>query len=123
VFTADYAGGAGTATVSPVPVTSGAAQNVTNVGAGLTVVKIGGGASALYSQSLIFHPEAFTFVTADLIDVSKYGAWGGREVMDGISMRIARQYDITNDNIPCRIDVLYGYKTLRAQLAARIIAQ
>jgi hypothetical protein len=43
--------------------------------------------------------------------------------MDGISMRIAQQYNISTDTIPCRIDVLYGYKTLRAQLAARIIAQ
>ena len=33
--------------------------------------------------------------------------------MDGISMRIARQYQITNDTVPCRIDVLYGYKAIR----------
>ena len=38
-------------------------------------------------------------------------------------MRIARQYDIVNDNVPCRIDVLYGYKTLRPQLAVRVIAE
>jgi hypothetical protein len=123
VVTADYAGGAGNMPISPTPVTSGAGQNVTNVGAGLTVVKIGGGVSALYKQSVVFHPEAFTFVSADLIDVSKFGAWGARQVMDGISMRIARQYDITNDKVPCRIDVLYGYKTIRPQLACRIIAQ
>ncbi len=123
VVTADYAGGAGNLSISPTPVTSGAAQNVTNVGAGLTVAKAGGGASALYSQSVLFHPEAFAFVTADLVDVSKLGAWGSRQVMDGISMRIARQYNISNDTVPCRIDVLYGYKTLRPQLAARVIAQ
>lgn len=123
VVTADYAGGAGNMSISPAPVTAGAAQNVTNVGAGLTVAKVGGGASALYTQSVLFHPEAFTFVTADLIDVSKFGAWGARQVMDGISMRIARQYDISTDTIPCRIDVLYGYKTLRPQLACRVIAQ
>jgi hypothetical protein len=123
VVTANYAGGAGNLSISPTPITSGAAQNVTAVGAGLTVAKAGGGASALYSQSVLFHPEAFAFVTADLVDVSKFGAWGARQVMDGISMRIARQYNITNDNVPCRIDVLYGYKTLRPQLAARVIAQ
>jgi hypothetical protein len=123
VVTAAYAGGAGNLSISPTPVTTGPTQNVTNVGAGLTVAKVGGGASALYAQSMLFHPEAFTFVTADLIDVSKLGAWGSRQVMDGISMRIARQYNISTDTIPCRIDVLYGYKTLRPQLAARIIAQ
>ena len=56
------------------------------------------------------------------IDVTQFGAWGAREVMDGISMRIARQYDITNDKFPCRLDVLYGYKTIRPQLAARILS-
>jgi hypothetical protein len=43
-----------------------------------------------------------------------------REVMDGISMRIIRDYDINNDNMPCRIDVLYGYKAIRPQLACRL---
>jgi hypothetical protein len=42
--------------------------------------------------------------------------------MDGISMRIARQYDIVNDKIPCRIDVLYGYAAIRPELAVRIQA-
>jgi hypothetical protein len=43
-----------------------------------------------------------------------------REVMDGISMRLVRQYDINNDAMPCRLDVLYGYKTIRPQLACRL---
>ena len=37
-------------------------------------------------------------------------------------MRIVRQYDINNDRFPCRLDVLYGYKTIRQQLACRISA-
>jgi hypothetical protein len=123
VLTADYAGGAGNIQVSPSIVTSGARQNVTasptDTGA---VVKLGAGASETLKQSLVYHPDAFTFVTADLIDVSKFGAWGAREVMDGISMRIARQYDIVNDKVPCRIDVLYGFKTIRPEMAARIHA-
>jgi hypothetical protein len=123
VLTADYAGGAGNLQVSPSIVTSGARQNVTasptDTGA---VAKLGAGASETLKQSLVYHPDAFTFVTADLIDVSKFGAWGAREVMDGISMRIARQYDIVNDKVPCRIDVLYGFKTIRPEMAARIHA-
>lgn len=122
VVTADYAGGAGTLAISPAIVTSGATQNVsaspTNGGA---VTKIGG-ASAVYKPSLAFQENAFTFATADLEDVSKYGAWGAREVYDGISLRIARQYAISTDTIPCRIDVLYGYKTIRPELACRILS-
>jgi hypothetical protein len=124
VITADYAGGAGNIAISPAIVLAGAAQNVSAGPAdNAAISKVGGGASALYSQSVLFHPDAFTFVTADLVDVSKYGAWGSRQVMDGISMSIAQQYNISNATIPCRIDVLYGYKTLRPQLATRIIAK
>lgn len=122
VVTADYAGGAGNASISPTPITAGAAQNVTNVGAGLAVAKAGGAASALYSQSVMFHPDAFTFVTADLVDPSKYGAKGSRQVMDGISMTFAQQYSIADASVPARLDVLYGFKTIRPQLACRVIA-
>jgi P22 coat protein - gene protein 5 len=122
VVTAAYAGGAGTLAVSPSIVISGGTQNVsaspTNGGA---VTKVGG-ASAIYRPSLAFHENAFTFATADLEDVSQYGAWGSRQVYDGISMRVARQYAINTDTIPCRIDILYGYKTIRAELAARILS-
>src|SRR6266567_1909175 len=123
VVTADYAGGGGNLAISPSIVVTGAGQNVTaSPTSGGNVVKVGAGASETYTQSVAFHKEAFAFVSADLIDVSKYGAWGSRQVMDGISMRVARQYDITNDKVPCRIDVLYGFKTIRPQLACRVIA-
>ena len=102
--------------------TSTGRQNVsaspTNGGA---VTKIGG-ASAIYKPSLAFHKNAFTFATVDMEDVSQYGVWSARESYDGISMRVARQYAISTDAIPCRIDVMYGYKTLRAELAARILS-
>lgn len=121
VVTANSGASATSLSISPAIVTSGPTQNVTasptDTGA---VVKLGGTTS--YVQSCVYHPDAFTFVSADLVDVAKFGAWGARVVQDGISMRIARQYDITNDKVPCRIDVLYGYKTIRPQLACRVIA-
>jgi hypothetical protein len=76
-------------------------------------------ASTAYGQNIFAHKDAFVFSTVDLEDVSQYGAWGAREVMDGISMRVAKQYDITNDAVPCRIDVLYGFAGLYPELASR----
>jgi len=38
-------------------------------------------------------------------------------------MTLAQQYSITDASVPARLDVLYGYKTLRPQLAVRVIAQ
>jgi hypothetical protein len=37
-------------------------------------------------------------------------------------MRVVRQYAIATDTYPCRIDILYGYKTLRPQLACRVLS-
>lgn len=121
VVTADYAGGAGNLSVSPSIVTSGGRQNVTasptNGGA---VTKVGG-ASAVYKPSVVFHKDAFAFATADLVMPTGVD-FSAREVMDGLSMRVVRQYDINNDKFPTRIDVLYGYKTIRSQLACRVLS-
>lgn len=123
VVTAAKTSGAGAMSFAPAIYTSTGRQNVTAAGMpnGAALVKIGGNA-AVYRPSLAYHKNAFTFVTADLEDVAQYGAWGAREVYDGISMRVARQYVIGTDTVPCRLDVLYGYKTLRAQMAARILS-
>lgn len=122
VVTEDYAGGAGSLKFAPAIYTTGGAQNVVAAGManGAALVKVGG-ASAVYKPSLAYHKDAFTFATADLI-MPEGVDWSAREVYDGISMRIVRQYAISSDTMPCRLDVLYGYKTLRAQLAARILS-
>lgn len=122
VVTADYAGGAGSLSFAPAIYTSGGAQNVVAAGManGASITKVGG-ASAVYKPSLAFHKDAFAFVSADLV-MPQGVDFSARENFDGISMRIVRAYDINNDKFPCRLDVLYGYKTLRAQLAARILS-
>ena len=123
VVTADYAGGAGSVSFSPAIYTSGGKQNV--VAAGMAnssaIVKVGAGASELLNGDIVFHKNAFAFATADLL-LPNGVDFASREVMDGISMRAVRQYDINNDKFPTRLDVMYGYKTLRAQLAARLHA-
>ena len=85
---------------------------------GLTITLIGA-VSSQFKQDLFYHKDAFVFATADLIDVSKFGAWGARSTQDGIRMRIARQYDITNDKVPCRLDILFGSGQLLPELASR----
>jgi hypothetical protein len=38
----------------------------------------------------------------------------------GLSIRIIKDYDINNDRFPCRMDILYGIKTLRPELGVRL---
>jgi len=93
VVTADYAGGAGTVSIYPSIVASGALQTVNAVPADNAAITVYNTASDVTTTSLAFHKDAFTFATAD---------------------------DVNNDAFPCRLDILYGYKAIRPQLACRI---
>lgn len=119
VVTEDHAGGAGTISISPAIVTSGGRQNVTGSPADNAALTIFGTASTAHDNSLAFHRDAFAFATADLV-MPEGVDFAAREVFDGISLRIVRNYDINNDKFPCRVDVLYGYKAIRPELAARL---
>lgn len=106
--------------ISPAIVTSGARQNVTVVSGGSTSgITIAGTASTSHGISLAFQKGAFAIAFADLV-VPRNQDMAARVVHDGISMRYVRQFDITNGKFPARLDVLYGYKALRPQLATRI---
>jgi hypothetical protein len=127
VVTADATPGAsgGNLSISPNIVTSGAKQNCTGLADGKAVYKresdesTAVAASADYYIGMGFHRDAFAFATADLV-LPKGTDWAAREVMDGISMRIIRDYDSVNDNMLTRLDVLYGFKCIRPELACRL---
>ncbi len=78
-----------------------------------------GSAASQYAQNLVYHKDAITFATADLL-LPQGVDMASRAVHNGISLRVVRQYDINNDRMPCRIDVLYGYSVIRPQMACRI---
>ena len=119
--------GASTTTVSPAMYWTGPYKNVVTSSGGtvsaatfnsaaLTFV---GNASTSYVQNLMYHKEAFQFVTADLPimdDASKCV----RRTQEGLSMRVWQASDIRNDEMLMRIDILYGMAALRPEWACRI---
>lgn len=117
----DFAGGAGQINISPAVEVTGAYQNVNQAIADDAAITIFGAVDEVYGQSLAYCPEAFTFATADLIKPDGVDMCS-RQVYDGISMRLIRDYQIGEDELPARIDVLYGFKTIRPQLACRVAA-
>lgn len=80
-------------------------------GALITLV---GGASVTFRKNFIMDPMAVTMATADL-PLPKNMDMAGRETYDGISMRFLRGFDITNDVFISRLDILYGYATVRPE--------
>ncbi len=108
--------------VSPVPYASGAKQNISIASTGAKLVYNlttggSGAASAVYPQNLAYHKDAFTFVSADLY--KDPGARMSSAVIDGIAMRIWRGTDVVNDKFPTRLDILFGYKTIRPEWGCR----
>lgn len=122
VVTADSGTSATSLAISPAIVATGARQNVTNGAANNQAIsKVVGGASANFDQSLAFHKQAFAIAFADLekpqgVDMC------AREMSDNISLRFVRDYDVADDKFKSRFDVYYGYKTVRPQLACRLIS-
>tara|TARA_R110001599_G_scaffold163621_2_gene352987 strand:+ start:808 stop:2028 length:1221 start_codon:yes stop_codon:yes gene_type:complete len=126
VVTANSGTSATTISFSPALHSSGAKQNVSAMPANNAALHKNEsdrstdiGASADYGVSLAYHKDAFVFATADLVLPTGVD-FAAREVMDGISMRIVRDYSISADTFITRLDVLYGYKTIRPEMACRI---
>jgi hypothetical protein len=108
-----------TVTVAPMYSASHALATMTSLPATNKAVTFLGAASSQYAQNLVYHKDAITFATADLL-LPQGVDMAARAVHNGISLRVVRQYDINNDRLPCRIDVLYGYSTIRPQMGCRI---
>jgi hypothetical protein len=116
------ASGSSTATLSVSPAMYTADQALATIDAfpaASAVVTMLGSAATAYPQNLVYHKDAITFATADLL-MPQGVDMASRAVHNGISMRVVRQYDINNDRMPCRIDVLYGFSVIRPQMAVRL---
>jgi len=108
-----------TVTVAPMYSAAHALATMLTLPANSAAVVFVGAASTQYPQNLVYHKDAISFATADLL-LPQGVDMAARAVHNGISLRVVRQYDINNDRMPCRIDVLYGFSTIRPQMACRI---
>ena len=108
-----------TVTVAPIYSAANALATVDSLPGNSKAVVFVGAASTQYAQNLVYHKDAITFATADLL-LPQGVDMAARAVHNGISLRVVRQYDINNDRLPCRIDVLYGYSVIRPQMGVRM---
>ena len=118
--TSDGSGNA-TIAISPSITTGTGFQTVTGSAADNAAITVSGTASATARIGLAHHPDAFTLVTADLpVPNGTDMAARANDPDSGLSIRLVRDYDITTDLFPCRLDVLYGWAALRPELAVRV---
>ena len=116
---ASDAGGNSTIQISPAITTTGAFATVNSSpvnGATITVV---GSANTAYAQNLAFVRDAIGLVMVPM-ELPQGVDFAARQMWKGISLRIVRQYDINNDVLPCRVDVLYGTSVFYQELGVRL---
>ena len=107
-----------TLTISPPIITSGPYQTVSAVAANDATITYLGTASTAYPQNLAFHPSAFALAMVPM-ELPGGAMQKSRESYKGISVRVIETYDGINDRSFWRFDVLYGVKTIYADLATR----
>lgn len=115
------ADGTGNATVkiSPAIITTGPYQTVSAAPADNAVITVMGSAGIAYPQNMFFHPNTFGLVTVPL-ELPDGAAFKSRESEDGLSVRVVKDYDITNDLDIIRVDIMFGWKTLYPDLGVRL---
>ena len=120
--------GATTTTISPATILTGAKKNVVSSTGGTLAttdfnakaIVFVGAASTSYAQSLMYHKEAFQFITAELpiLDDAHKCQTISKE---GLSIRMWMGSDIRNDELLMRMDILYGMAALRPAWASRLV--
>lgn len=72
-----------------------------------------------HDANLVFHKEAFAFATRPLITPAGVESYTINH--NGISLRVVRGYDQKYKKDLLSMDILYGYKTIRPELAVRYL--
>lgn len=124
VVTADTvtdSSGNSTIAISPAITASGAYQNVTNGAANNKAITILTGltTAATTVNNLAFERDAFGLVCVPLEIPPKTD--GARETYEDISMRVLNVYDVNNDDVITRIDILCGAGTYYDELAVKLL--
>jgi coat protein Gp5 len=116
------ADGSGNMTIPIYPpiVTSGGYQTVDSSPANNAVITVLGAAGTVSPQGLGFLPEAFTMASADLIMPRSGQSSRVRMPGVGMSLRFWEDSDISSDSHPSRLDMVYGFKTIRPEFAIAI---
>jgi len=118
-ISADGSGNA-TLSISPAIITSGPQQTVSAAPADNAAITVFGTASALVPQNLTFAKNAFALVTVPLI-MPDGAAFKAQENHEGLSIRVVKDYDITNDKEIIRLDVMFGTAAIYPELACRLV--
>jgi hypothetical protein len=117
--------------LAPGIITGGAYQNVDSVpatGAAISVfgqsgtTALAAASGQLIKQSLGWYRDAVVFANPPMLDLSPLVKMSAAESFEGYNIRFAQQWDPSNDVLPARLDVIYGFVLAYPEMAVRMIA-
>lgn len=105
--------------ISPSIITSGTKQTVTAGPANDAALVFVGAADGAYRQNLAFYKSAYRFASVPLVlpggtDLSS------QSTVDGITIRVIRDYTVLTDKLIMRIDFLGGFSAVRPEWGVRL---
>jgi hypothetical protein len=104
--------------VQPDLIDTGAYKTIDTLPAAAAAITVLGTQGEPYPENLAFHKNAFALVMVPL--QMPADTWGSTATEAGFSIRVVKDYDIDTDDEICRMDVLYGVKSIYPELACRI---
>ena len=122
--TATAVAGAYTVSISPAIYTSASTslQNVSQFPTSTSVVTfLTGSASTTYQNSLYYHKSAFRMASVPLVMPDGLDM-AAQETVDGMTIRVIRDYNVLTDQLILRLDFLGGLATVRPEWAVRATA-
>ena len=104
---------------------SGAMQNISAMPADNAVITVFNDPAAHANKKtptgLVYHPDAYAMVMVDL--ELPQGLWVAERISSralAISVRFLKDYTIMTDQSPARLDIMYGWKAVRPEMAVRV---
>ncbi len=115
--------------LAPCAIYGGAYQNVSQqpaAGAAIltfasAAISAGSAAANTFRQSIAFARDALLFASVPMENLSNVSPYYAQETFDGFTLRVASIYDVNNDFIPLRLDVLVGQTLAYPEVAVRVI--
>lgn len=114
-------GGLATLVVSPAMYTTGSQQNIDSFPQSTATITPVGGVSTSYTQNLAYVPSAFRFVSVPLV-LPDGTDMASQSTVNGVTVRVIRDYIPLTDKMLMRFDVLYGFAAVRPEWSCRITA-
>jgi len=100
--------------------TTDAKQNCSGTPANNNDIVFVGSLTTNYVQQLMYHKEAYQFITAEL-PIMDDAHKCVRKTSDNLSVRVWMASDIRNDELLMRLDILYGFAALKQEWGCRLI--